>query len=234
MMTKKQKWVVGTVLLGGLAIIAAPLIFTFFIPRAQVRQSHIEFLANRTGYTVPSLPEPPAPVELTPEQEQMRLDLLERGFPMDFVEPLIHEGALTALQLPFIRAVQELYGYPWNLTLTVGDFTMVDVYMIDERFILGIYERGEDFIWIRMSVTEPVYMLTGGYVFARYLPYEDYIAYFSQNAVLEGFSFEVLLADEETVATYVATASFTMDDTVIAAFLASVVDGWLLDNQDID
>jgi hypothetical protein len=160
------------------------------------------------------------------ENDILREKLLEQGYSEDAFDGFLASGAERAVQIKNIAGVLELYGTPWNLTLRVGDFTLVDLYYVGNRFILGQYEdvSGRS-VWLHMSNSESYEDLTAGMIYATQNAFERFVQYLTDEGKLAGFSFWVLQDDGQSVTRYVATASFLLDMSTANEFLGSVIDG---------
>jgi hypothetical protein len=162
------------------------------------------------------------------ENEILREKLLEQGYSEDSLDGFLASGAERAVQIKNIAGVMELYGTPWNLRLRAGDFTLVDLYYVGNRFVLGQYEDSTGrSVWLHMSVSEDYEDLTAGMVYASQNEFQDFVEYRTEDSKLAGFSFWVLQNDGKTVARYVATASCLFDMRIVRDFMSGIVDGTL-------
>lgn len=162
------------------------------------------------------------------ETDLLRERLIEQGYSDEVLDGLLASGAERAVQIPYIAAVAELYGSPWNLPLNVDEFTLVDLYIVGDRFVLGFYEdeTAEHVIWLHMSVTETYESLQANLDYTHEEGNANYTTHLDGIGII-GFAFGVLSGEELVFTRYVATASHSLSLGTIENFIGSVVDGTL-------
>lgn len=164
------------------------------------------------------------------ETELLKERLIEQGYSEETLEGLLASGAQRAVQLQNIAAVKEVYGVPWNLTLCVGEFTLVDLYIVGDKFVLGQYEdsTAEHALWVHMSTTESYKTLQSGLVYEQEKVSDGILNYLDAKSNIVGFAFEVMSDVDMQYTKYVITASSAMTPEVLLEFRQSIIDGDLI------
>ncbi|GHU95982.1 hypothetical protein FACS1894208_09780 [Clostridia bacterium] len=192
---------------------------TFFLPKPVV--------TNRDSAVQSSLMDALDRAErATKENEILKEKLLEQGFSEDALAGFLADGAERAVQLKNIAEVRHIYDAAWNLPLHVNNFTLVDLYYVGARFILGQYEddAGRS-VWLHMSKTESYEKLSAQLLYEQQREQNGILEYVAKDGNFAGFAFWVDQTDTDYWVRYLASASFTMSADVRDSFIASVVDG---------